>query len=92
MTVCAIVPLRDGRLGKTRLAPVLDAAGREALLAGMLGRVLDVLQGSRAVDEIVVVTGDPALDVAGVRTVFDGGRGLNHAVRLGLEAPLRRAL
>jgi FO synthase len=84
MSVCAIVPVRDGRRGKTRLAGALDPAGREQLLRGMLGRVLDALRGSGAIDEIALVTSDATLPTAGVTVVPDTGSGLNAAIRAGL--------
>ncbi|HEX6571211.1 MAG TPA: 7,8-didemethyl-8-hydroxy-5-deazariboflavin synthase CofG, partial [Steroidobacteraceae bacterium] len=84
MSVCAIVPVRDGRRGKTRLAGALDPDGREELLRGMLGRVLDALRGSGAIDEIVLVTSDATLPGADVTVLQDTGSGLNAAIRAGL--------
>ncbi|HEX5649118.1 MAG TPA: 5-amino-6-(D-ribitylamino)uracil--L-tyrosine 4-hydroxyphenyl transferase CofH [Steroidobacteraceae bacterium] len=84
MSVCAIVPVRDRCRGKTRLAGTLDPHGREQLLRGMLGRVLDALRGSGAIDEIVLVTSDATLPGAGVTVLQDSGSGLNAAIRAGL--------
>ena len=85
MSTCAVVPVRDLRLGKTRLASALDPAGRETLLRTMLGRVLDALRGSGTIDEIVVVTSDPGLGVDGATVLRDEGVGLNAAVAHGLR-------
>ena len=83
MSACAIVPIRDVRDGKTRLAGTLDQPARQALLRGMLGRVLDALRAQ--VDEVVVVTTDTTLRVEGATVILDGGSGLNAAIQCGIE-------
>jgi 2-phospho-L-lactate guanylyltransferase len=58
--VTAVVPLRDGVSGKSRLAAALDPAARRRLVVALARHVLDVLAGCAAVDRVVVVTADPA--------------------------------
>lgn len=58
-SVVAVVPLRDGVSGKSRLAAVLDPASRRALVAVLARRVVATLAEVSAIDRIVVVTADP---------------------------------
>ncbi|WP_245862277.1 2-phospho-L-lactate guanylyltransferase [Georgenia soli] len=99
----AVVPLRGGGAGKTRLADELGPAERTRLVATLAGHVLGALLAG-PVARVLVVTGDPefAAGVMGsdrrVRVVPQpGGRpGLNEAVAVGqelaLEAGARRVL
>ena len=57
--VVAVVPLRDGSSGKSRLATVLDPAERSRLIAVLARHVVGTLLASEAVDRVVVVTSDP---------------------------------
>lgn len=56
--VLAIVPLRDGVSGKSRLATALDPAGRRRLVAALARHVVVVLGSSPGVGRVVVVTAD----------------------------------
>jgi 2-phospho-L-lactate guanylyltransferase len=47
--------------GKTRLAPVLTASERAALVEAMLGDVLDVLTQATGIDEVLVLSSDPSI-------------------------------
>ena len=85
MSTCAIVPVRAGCDGKTRLAGVLSPASRAALVRSMLERVLDALRHARGVARIVIVTPDASLVPAGVEFVRDRGDGMNAAVTLALD-------
>lgn len=90
MSRWALVPLKARQLGKSRLAGLLDAAGRAELVDAMLGQVLAALAAAREIDHVAVVTGEPARLPAGVLTLPDAGRGLNAA--LGDGAAMLRAL
>ncbi|WP_435737073.1 2-phospho-L-lactate guanylyltransferase [Cellulosimicrobium sp. PMB13] len=57
--VVAVVPLRDGSSGKSRLAHVLDPAARSRLVAILARHVVATLLASDAVERVVVVTSDP---------------------------------
>ncbi|WP_265522880.1 2-phospho-L-lactate guanylyltransferase [Oerskovia flava] len=57
--VVAVVPLRDGASGKSRLANVLDPAARSRLIGVLARHVVQVLLEVEQVDQVVVVTGDP---------------------------------
>jgi 2-phospho-L-lactate guanylyltransferase len=74
-----IVPHRGLEAAKTRLAPVLDAAEREALARTLLSRVLAVVH--QASDDVVVISPSEALrqivEQAGARLSVQRGLGLN---------------
>ncbi|KRD47671.1 hypothetical protein ASE27_02040 [Oerskovia sp. Root918] len=55
----AVVPLRDGFSGKSRLAAVLDPAERSRLIAVLARHVVGTLLASEAVERVLVVTSDP---------------------------------
>lgn len=57
--VVAVVPLRDGSSGKSRLATVLDPAERSRLIATLARHVVGTLLTSEAVERVLVVTSDP---------------------------------
>ncbi|HWV76328.1 MAG TPA: 2-phospho-L-lactate guanylyltransferase [Isoptericola sp.] len=61
----ALVPLRDGVSGKSRLASSLDPAARRRLVAALARHVVAVLRASDEVDRVLVVTADvPFVDQA----------------------------
>ncbi len=64
----AVVPLRDGVSGKSRLAGELDPAARRRLVAALARHVVEVLAAAPDVDRVVVVTADLAF----VRTTLAG--------------------
>jgi 2-phospho-L-lactate/phosphoenolpyruvate guanylyltransferase len=79
VSVRIIVPHRGPAAAKSRLAPVLDDAEREALALRLLERVLGVV-GSACAD-VVVITPSAALQAvvaaAGATLVVQRGMGLN---------------
>jgi 2-phospho-L-lactate/phosphoenolpyruvate guanylyltransferase len=87
----AVVPLRDGRSGKTRLSASLGARDRAALVVELARHVVSTLVGSQDVAEVVVVSAEPVwaraalADVGGVRVVAQptDRPGLNAAVDVG---------
>lgn len=85
-----IVPHRGLEAAKTRLAPVLDPAEREALARALLARVLGVARA--ASDDVVVISPSAALapivEDAGARLAVQRGLGLN----AGLEQARAEAL
>jgi 2-phospho-L-lactate guanylyltransferase len=90
VSVRIIVPHRGLAAAKTRLAPVLDDAEREALARRLLLRVLAVAHESCG--DVVVITPSEALEPlvagAGARLAVQRGMGLN----AGLEQARREAL
>lgn len=84
MNVCAIVPVRALGEGKTRLAAVLSPRQRSLLVRWMLQHVIGVLRATRELAQIVIVTSDDGLNLAGVEHIRDEGKGLNAAVELAL--------
>jgi len=82
-----VVPVKGFDEGKQRLAQILSAQERSALCRAMLADVLDVLCGHPLIDEVLLVSDDPAVkEVASERAiacwseVAMGVRGLNPAV------------
>lgn len=85
-----VVPVKPFSRGKSRLAPEV-AAHRAALARCFYLDTLDAVLGTTAVSKVIVVTGDAdaaALALARQAMVEhdDSGRGLNHAVTLGVAA------
>ena len=96
----AVVPLRDGSSGKSRLSPSLPPDARAALVTVLARHVVGTLVGSDEVARVLVVTADvafasSAVSGLGPRVEVVGQPparlGLNSAVDLGREiacAPL----
>lgn len=85
-----LVPIKSLAQGKTRLSPMLSEAARHAVSRAMLTDVLTSVFQVPAVDQVVVVTSDPALLALacelGALTVDEGHpRGLNGATEVGTE-------
>lgn len=55
----AVVPLRDGVSGKSRLAAVLDAGSRRRLVRVLARHVVSTLLAADGIERVVVVTADP---------------------------------
>ncbi|MFE7505454.1 NTP transferase domain-containing protein [Promicromonospora sp. NPDC057488] len=55
----AVVPLRDGVSGKSRLAAVLDAGSRRRLVRVLARHVVSTLLAADEIERVVVVTADP---------------------------------
>lgn len=55
----AVVPLRDGVSGKSRLAAVLDASSRRRLVQVLAQHVVTTLLATEGIVRVVVVTADP---------------------------------
>lgn len=85
MTVFAVIPVKPLAEGKSRLGPVLDRPGREALNRRFLARTLDIAARVPGPDRTIVVSADETvLAVARARGAIglaeDGGSGLNGAL------------
>ena len=84
--VLAVVPVKDLRGTKSRLAPVLDPAARAGLTLYMMGRVVSRLIEA-GVNDVCVVSPDPVvLDEAtrrGASPLPQKSRGLNPALEEG---------
>ncbi|MFD6135478.1 2-phospho-L-lactate guanylyltransferase [Isoptericola sp. NPDC060257] len=82
----ALVPLRDGVSGKSRLASSLDPAARRRLVAALARHVVAVLLAADGVDRMLVVTADaPFVD----QTLAPLRRGGSSIPRRQLELPRR---
>lgn len=90
-----VVPVKDTRHGKSRLARSVGAA-REPLARAIADDTLNAVVDAVGADHVTVVTADAGLAAEwsqrGVHVVADAGEGLNAALALGLAAvPTGRA-
>ncbi|CAM3716078.1 2-phospho-L-lactate guanylyltransferase [Isoptericola cucumis] len=83
----AVVPVRDGVSGKSRLATALGPAARRRLVATLARHVVGVLVASDAVDRVAVVTADAPF-AAETLAGLDVGVVVQPADRPGLDAAL----
>lgn len=92
--VTAVVPLRDGTTGKTRLSASLDPGARTGLVTVLARHVISALAESGHVARVVVVTADAAFATSVVRGLGPlvevveqppARWGLNAAVEIGRE-------
>jgi 2-phospho-L-lactate/phosphoenolpyruvate guanylyltransferase len=95
MSLNILIPCKPLRRGKSRLAPVLSPAERQALCASLLRRSLSLALTLRSAASIRVITPDAeAMAIAaeyGVDTIDDGGSGLNEALQRGLDRIVERS-
>lgn len=88
-TTWAVVPLRGLEAAKSRLGGQLDAEERLDLVTGLLERTLTAALGCPGVDQVLLVSPDPAaLELGagmGAQTLREPGRGLNAALRAARE-------
>jgi 2-phospho-L-lactate/phosphoenolpyruvate guanylyltransferase len=100
MRTIAILPIKPFDHAKQRLTEQMTAGARRALAEAMFSDVLVALRRSRAVDAVVVVSGDHgAQRIAGgygAMVIDDDERGhipaAKHGVRAAIEAEAERAL
>ena len=86
MSLCAIIPIKPLRRGKSRLSSVLSEDKREGLNQYLLSSTLRCLNNIRKIDHILVISYDPsALSLArkfGARTVLENrNTNINRALR-----------
>lgn len=67
MKTAAIVPVKRFAAAKQRLVG-LDPERREALVAAMLEDVLEAIAGARAIDQTIIVSGDPRAQAIAAET------------------------
>ncbi|MBV1686818.1 2-phospho-L-lactate guanylyltransferase [Novosphingobium sp. G106] len=79
MTVWAVIPLRATPDSKSRLAGVLDAPARAALVDAMLERVVDAACGARNVSRVCLMGTSRTALPGDVAVLSDPGGGLNAA-------------
>jgi 2-phospho-L-lactate guanylyltransferase len=89
--IWAVVPVKDTRTAKQRLAAVMDQETRTLLAHAMLEDVLSAVAAAAALAGLVAVTADPvATQIAqryGARLLSGGGEaGQTHAIRYAVEA------
>jgi len=82
----ALIPVKAPGLGKTRLAPALDARTREALVSGMLRHVLDTVSACRSVQRVCVLGPVRPNLGRGIMRFDDPGPDLNGALESTMAA------
>ena len=98
--IWTIIPVKETRDAKQRLAPVLSAALRQALALAMLEDVLDAVAGVAGLGGVILVTVDPQAKTLarryGLEVLGDGAQeGHTGAVNAGVRrliAQGRRAM
>ena len=91
MSLCAIIPIKPLRRGKSRLSRVLSKDKREGLNKYLLTSTLQCLKNINKIDHILVISRDPsALAIArifGAKTVLENGTtNINRALRRATSA------
>ncbi len=91
MSLWAIIPIKPLRRGKSRLSSVLSEKEREDLNHSLLIRSIDCLKQVREIDQIVVISHDPAAlrfsRECGVRTIQENrNTNINNALRKATQA------
>ena len=93
--VWAIIPVKETRSAKQRLAPVLSASLRQTLALAMLEDVLEAIAGVAGLDGAILVTVDPQAEALarryGMETLADGAHdGHTGAVNAGARHLIAR--
>ena len=101
MRTAAILPIKSFGAAKQRLSPMLGGGARQALAQAMFSDVLSSLRKVERIDEITVVSADPAVDAAargnGVTVMVDPAEsgqsdatlvGIRHALASGYDRVL----
>ncbi len=86
---CALIPVKERLLCKSRLGPGLDAVRRVELVRAMLRRVLAATAAARTVVQTIVVSPERDLVPADVPVLADTGEGLNEALTRARELLLK---
>ena len=81
----AIIPVNSPSSAKRRLAHLLTAEDRAALVAAMLADVVAACRAARCVDDVLVVTPEPSLVPEEAQVLVDAGRGHAEAIAEGLD-------
>jgi len=80
MTTWAIIPVKASPESKSRLAGVLDATQRSALVEAMLERVIDAARAARNVSRVCLLGTPRNGPTAGIEVLAEPGGGLNAAI------------
>ena len=84
MTCWAVIPIKAGSDGKSRLADVLDDVARQALVRSMLERVVNAAADARMIDRVMLVGASRHGLPEDIELLEDPGTGLNGAVQSAL--------
>jgi 2-phospho-L-lactate/phosphoenolpyruvate guanylyltransferase len=78
--VHAVIPLRSGTQGKTRLRHALEAAQRAELVRVMAAHVAQTVAGTPGIEGVHLLTSEPELAPGNYARLADRGGGLNAAI------------
>lgn len=81
MTCWAVIPIKAGSNGKSRLADVLDDGARQELVRSMLARVVEAATEARMIDRVLLVGASRHGLPKDIGLLNDPGTGLNGAVQ-----------
>ena len=84
MTTWVVTPVKAPEACKTRLAPALGDTERQALVASMLGRVVEAASAAAGIDEVLLLGPSRHGLPASIRLLADPGGGLNAALAAAL--------
>jgi 2-phospho-L-lactate guanylyltransferase len=84
--VLAIIPVNSPFSAKRRLDPLLSRDQRSDLVLAMLADVVEACKAARAIDEILVVSPNPAVAPEGTAALVDQGNGHAAAVAQALAS------
>jgi len=95
MRTVAVLPIKRFAAAKQRLAEDFAAGTRRAIVEAMITDVLIGLRRSRQIDQVLVVTGDPAVEALAhgydAHTVHDPeDTGHSHAAQVGVREAIAR--
>jgi 2-phospho-L-lactate guanylyltransferase len=90
MTCWAIIPVKASPDSKSRLAGVLDAGARAALVDAMLERVVEAATGAKNISQVCLLGTPGKAAFGGVTLLSDPGGGLNAAVQSALADVVSR--
>lgn len=89
LKISALIPVKELSRAKLRLSGVLNPRERRRFTASMLIDVLNTVTRCSFIDETVIVSSDPIVhrmaESFNASLLFDGGNGLNEALRDALE-------
>ena len=90
MTTWVIIPVKASPESKTRLAGVLDAGQRAALVEAMLDRVIKAARAARNVSRVCVIGTPRSTPATDIGVLPEPGGGLNAAVASALTEASRQ--
>lgn len=86
-----VIPAKQRKAAKQRLAPALSQVARERLVTAMLAHVVETAGNARCAADLVIVGDASGVIPGAVRVLADPGGGLNAALAAGLTDAVSEA-